>query len=258
MDNISFLDDKVDNARKHYLRFVRKCQDSVFEWRLTPNSEPSPFALIFGIFCLHLVGETDEILSQRYEIAEQLKKNLQYYKQQRKSVTAVCEDKPFLQLLTFTLSCLWVLGLLRKDPLESLVVPCLPRDISLELHRVGALQGQPQSGNFAMFMAILLIHARDYLGIDTQNQIDTWVDLHLSLMNEYGFWGDSPGMSHWQFQNGYHQYEILEYLGVNNPKSSAAAEAVASLVDKEGHFAPYPGGGGCFDYDAVSILISSD
>ena len=64
-------------------------------------------------------------------------------------------------------------------------------------------------------------------------------------------------MFHWQFQNGYHQYEILEYLGVNNPKSSAAAEAVASLADKEGHFAHYPGGGGCFDYDAVSILTSA-
>jgi hypothetical protein len=29
---------------------------------------------------------------------------------------------------------------------------------------------------------------------------------------------------------------------------------VRSLADENGHFAPYPGGGGCYDYDAVFML----
>jgi hypothetical protein len=65
-------------------------------------------------------------------------------------------------------------------------------------------------------------------------------------------------MSHLQFQNGYHQYEILEYLGEHGDYWEQAADAVASLADEEGHFAPYPGGGGCYDYDAVFLLTASE
>jgi hypothetical protein len=63
-------------------------------------------------------------------------------------------------------------------------------------------------------------------------------------------------MTHLQFQNGYHQYEILEYLHVDNPKLPAARQAVATLADSSGHFAPYPGGSGCYDYDAVFVLTA--
>jgi hypothetical protein len=35
-----------------------------------------------------------------------------------------------------------------------------------------------------------------------------------------------------------------------------AADAVASLADSRSRFAPYPGGGGCYDYDAVAIITS--
>ena len=29
------------------------------------------------------------------------------------------------------------------------------------------------------------------------------------------------------------------------------------MADKDGHFAPYPGGGGCYDYDAIYILTGA-
>jgi hypothetical protein len=63
-------------------------------------------------------------------------------------------------------------------------------------------------------------------------------------------------MSHLQFQNGYHQYEIFDYIGIPAPWC-LAAQSVASIADFEGRFAPYPGGGGCFDYDAVFFLTSN-
>jgi hypothetical protein len=75
-------------------------------------------------------------------------------------------------------------------------------------------------------------------------------------MNSFGFWGRERGMTHLQFQNGYHQYEIFEYLRVSNPKLPAAKQAVAALTDSSGQFAPYPGGSGCFDYDAVFVLTA--
>ncbi len=57
------------------------------------------------------------------------------------------------------------------------------------------------------------------------------------------------------FQNGYHQWEILKYLGKIPKEIDIAAYTVSTLQDKQGHFAPYPGGGGCYDYDAVFILL---
>ena len=98
---------------------------------------------------------------------------------------------------------------------------------------------------------------RDYLGQDTQRAIDTWVSLHLEEMNRFGFWGDVRSMSHLQFQNGYHQYEMLEYLKVAGTPWEKLSPWVAGLSDEEGHFAPWPGGGACFDYDAVFLLTGS-
>ena len=100
----------------------------------------------------------------------------------------------------------------------------------------------------------MCIRERDLLGLDTQSLIDAWVDAHLRFMNRLGFWGNEVRMTHLQFQNGYHQHEVLEHLGVDNPRREQTLAAVRDLADSEGHFAPYPGGGGCYDYDAVFML----
>jgi hypothetical protein len=76
-------------------------------------------------------------------------------------------------------------------------------------------------------------------------------------MNRFGFWGESNTMSHLQFQNGYHQYEMMDYLNTENVPWDVAANCVAALADKEGHFAPYIGGGGCYDYDAIYIITGA-
>ncbi|MDD5450312.1 MAG: hypothetical protein PHT49_00195 [Desulfovibrionales bacterium] len=233
---------------------MRSCRTGDGQVRLTPRSEVTPFALCFAIFGYWLLKESVELERHGEYFAEQLRRNLFDYKREREPSNSISNDKPFLQLLAFTLSGLYLLGRLQEDPLEELIVPLLPDDIAEDLKRTGALRGIPQSGNMAMFMAILLIHARDYLGIDTGARIEEWVELHLKAMNARGFWGNSPGMTYLEFQNGYHQYEILEYLNVENPKSEQATACVEHLADREGHFGPYPGGGGCYDYDAVSIL----
>jgi hypothetical protein len=166
-------------------------------------------------------------------------------------------DKAYLQLLTFSLSAMAILNRLDRDPLADHVLPLLSTDIGADLGLAGALHGIARSGNQAMFMAILLIHARDRLGVDDGGRIARWLELHLEAMNRFGFWGATSSISHLQFQNGYHQYEIFQYLHADVPLWDKAADQVALLGDVEGHFAPYPGGGGCYDYDAVFLITGA-
>jgi hypothetical protein len=244
----------VKTACKYYFDFLCACEARNGEYRLTKNSDTTPFAFCFAIFGYHLLKH-DKILAEKADaFEEKLRSNLAIYIKKRESTSELAYDKPFLQLLTFTLSALKILGRLEKDPMEILIKKLIPRDIASDLLKIGALNGIGQSGNLAMFKSILLIHCRDYLAIDTQSQIDTWVELHLKSMNRFGFWGKDPQITHSQFQNGYHQYEIFHYLGIYNPLENIACIHILSLADTEGHFAPYPGGSVCYDYDAVSIL----
>ena len=162
--------------------------------------------------------------------------------------------KPYRQLLAFSLSALAVLPGASPRMLDELVAEQFSGYGIHDLESQGCLDGRAGSGNQAMFLAIFLLHGRDYLGLDTQSMIDEWIHVHLRRMNYFGFWGSDAGMTHLQFQNGYHQHEILEYLGVENPRREQTLAAVRGLADGEGHFAPYPGGGGCYDYDAVFML----
>ena len=63
-------------------------------------------------------------------------------------------------------------------------------------------------------------------------------------------------MDYKQFQNGYHQYEIFEYLKMDKIPWNLAAKRTLLMSDNYGHFAPWPGGGACYDYDAIFMLTS--
>ena len=69
----------------------------------------------------------------------------------------------------------------------------------------------------------------------------------------FWFWG-TGNMKTLMFQNGYHQYEILHYLRAKIDSKYCPAVHVAKLSSPDGHFAPYPGGGGCYDYDAIYMI----
>jgi hypothetical protein len=163
-----------------------------------------------------------------------LREDVRSYLGHRRAAEIIA-DKPLMQALTFTLSALAALGRLDEDPLEDLIRPMLPLDVRAVLERIGALRGRPQSGNLAMGLAVVLIHARQFLGVDTTAELDTWVERHVT-----------------------HQYEIFEFLRVDNPKLPAAKQAVLTLADSAGHFAPYPGGNSCYDYDAVFVMTAGD
>jgi len=243
------VDTAIDIARSSYRELIARCCAGDKGFCLTPKAEPSPYAMCFAVFGLHLLRDEAALRSLGESAARELIRSLRTDAKRH-----MAYGKPYRQLLAFTLSALSLLGILEEDPLADLVHEQVGDDVDVSLRRSGALDGRPQSGNSAMFTAVFLVHAQHYLGMETQDALDRWVTLHLQRMNRFGFWGSDKGMTHLAFQNGYHQYEIFEYLGICSPKQDEAIAAVLSLADHEGHFAPYPGGGGCYDYDAVFIL----
>lgn len=236
--------------RERLFDFVDRCAVGSEEFRLTPRSDTSPYARCFAIYVLHLLRHPS-----LFDRAEGLVKAVvRDIRQLRQAAGHDIRSKPYRQLLTFSLSALAILPGASPAMLNDLVAEQIESDIERQLAILGCLDGKAGSGNQAMFLAIFLIHARNFIGMNTQVRIDQWVDLHLRHMNCFGFWGNAEGMTHLQFQNGYHQYEILEYLNISNSNTSNMLRAVCSMADREGHFAPYPGGGGCYDYDAVFLL----
>ena len=247
---MSDLDTALGRSRRAFVEFAASCRVDASSYRLTPAAESSAYARCFGVFCRHLAREPFAP-DERSALAAAIRDAVRAFRRQNGTAP---RGKPLRQLLAFSLSALAALDALADDPLEDLTVEQIPENIRADLDEVGALQGRPGSGNHAMFTAISLLHARDYLGRDTADRIHDWVTLHLAHMNRFGFWGSDAGMTHLQFQNGYHQYEILEFLGVASPRQREMIRAVHGLADAQGHFAPYPGGGGCYDYDAVFLL----
>lgn len=246
---------ELNNIKLKYFEYINSLE---FKggFRLTSNSEINPFSLCFAIFGLNLLKKNLTIEKNKKDWNETLRNNLLIVKKKRQKLD-LRKDKYFLQLLTFTLSSLKILGTLESDPLKNLISDLIVKDVRKELDDLNVFEGSPQSGNFAMFMAIILIYSKDYLSLNTNSKINQWLDLHLSKMNKFGFWGDNSTISYLQFQNGYHQYQIFEYLNVESNIWINPSNAVNLLIDNDGHFAPYPGGGGCYDYDAIFFLTNN-
>ena len=237
-------------VRERLATFVGACDADPSAYRLTPLAEATPFARCFAVFLLQLLRDPAlSVMAEPLSLA--IVRDL---KAARSRPDVDIRAKAFRQLLAFSLSALAVLPGASPCLLDELVVEQLSDRGVEDLESLGCLDGRAGSGNQAMFIAIFLLHGRDLLGLDTQSLIDAWVDAHLRFMNRLGFWGNEVRMTHLQFQNGYHQHEVLEHLGVDNPRREQTLAAVRDLADSEGHFAPYPGGGGCYDYDAVFML----
>lgn len=239
---------RFDFSRGRASQFLDACHVDNDIFRLAPQAEPTAYARCFAVFLLKLLRRVPD---NPLRLARSLVEDMHALRERSNVDT---KSKSYRQLLAFSLSANAALGVLGDECYADLVAEQIPLDVERELNEFGCLTGKAGSGNQAMFLAIFLIHGRDSLGLDTQSHIDDWVNLHINHMNRFGFWGSDRGITHLQFQNGYHQHEIFDYLEVENPRLEEMIAAVRSLADIRGHFAPYPGGGGCYDYDAVFLL----
>ena len=247
-----------EDLKESYLSFINSCRVNDFEFSLTKNSDISPYALCFAIFGYNLILNKDLPDKNKYYWSQIIKNNLNdKLLLCKKNNIVILFNKPYLQLLTFSISALRILGTIDSIDLEENIPLLENRNMNQLLDNIGALEGNPGSGNFAMFYFILYFYLTKNLKYELQSQLDSWVDLHLKKINKYGFWGREKSMSHLQFQNGYHQYEIFSFLNIANNHFEKAAASVAELSDRFGHFAPYIGGGGCYDYDAIFLISSA-
>ena len=244
--------------KENTINFVKSCELKIGKYKLNKYSNISEFGLPFAIFIYHLFGESKHLIKFKEIYSEILVKNIQTtYKSRSSQISEIYYDKYYLQLLCFTLSALKVLGTINNNPLESYTED-LYKNIGTHtyLNNIEALKGKPGSGNFAMFYAINQIHRKLYLNKNSDSNINMWVELHEKNMNKNGLWSNKRSCPYIQFQNGYHQYEILNFLDRGGNYWDNSARLVLSLQDSNGQFAPYPGGGGCYDYDAIYFLTS--
>ena len=247
---------KFEEIQQSYNHFIDSCYQPEEGYRLSLNSEVTPYALCFAIFGKHLVGQIASISKEIELFDELLRSNLSVYKDNCISNNKnIATDKGYLQLLCFTLSALSIIETLNNNSLETHVIPLVRKEnVCGILQKPEIYSGKAGTGNLAMFYAILLIYSKEYLNEEVDELIDIWIEKHLNSMNNNGFWGLSNRNLYLQFQNGYHQYEIFEYLGIKNQNQNMTSNFINSLADNIGHFAPYPGGGGCYDYDAIFLL----
>lgn len=247
----------IDHARKQYLSYLEQSESEPGYFHFTLRiQESSLFTLCFGIFGHRLLRNNKKLLESKDLYLELLKRQLfQYWEERKKIQPNLLMDKPFLQALCFSFTAIDILDGWESTDLSEIVAPLVPTDVCSLLDEKGASRGGHGSGNFAMFYAILLMFAEKHLGQSTQSELERWIDYHLRSMNRFGFWGDENSNPYILFQNGYHQYEIFKYLKTPLPQLSETKKFVSELSDFEGRFAPWPGGGGCFDFDAIFLLL---
>lgn len=246
----------IENNIKKADQFINKLETSK-GFKLFERSEVSPYARCFVIFTKYLTKQFVWLENRKLQLIHDLNFDLYvFYNNKIKSNVDWKNDKPFLQLFCFTLSSLNILDAKLSDRNLEILKKILDIEIKKILEDNNVDKGDAGSGNHSMFFAIFNIYANDFLKLDRIKHIQEWLDFNTNSINSNGFWGQDSQMNYLQFQNGYHQYEIFEYLKIEKPSWNIAAKKILMMADKLGHFAPWPGGGACYDYDAIFMLTS--
>lgn len=247
---------KIKNTINQASQFIDRLETSN-GFKLFERSGVSSYARCFSIFIKSLLREFDWLKKNNKRLTEDLNIDLfEIYQDKINKGIDWRYDKSFLQLFCFTLSCLNILESKLSTKNFEIFDKILDINVLTSLKKKGVDQGLGQSGNYSMFVATFNIYANDFLKIDRSKEIQDWINFNIDKINNNGFWGKTVNMDYLQFQNGYHQYEIFEYLKISNVPWKTAAKSTLLMADKYGHFAPYPGGGGCYDYDAIFLLTS--
>lgn len=235
-----------------YINFIMTCKVDDCSFSLTKDGDRSAYATCFAIFGMNTTGVDILKHINKEKLALYLKDSLEEQKKRHGIYS-----KQFLQLLCFVFSVFELLSISVADLLGEYIHQFVSNiDLEHFLDSNGVNVGRPSSGNFAMFAAIIS-HMSNKYGIVENDNIDKWFTYHDNKINKFGFWCNPSKETYTQFQNGYHQYEIYDYFGKEIKNLDEAANLVLTLQDRDGHFAPIPGGGGCYDYDAFSILMTA-
>ena len=242
------MDYNIENFKNSISNYITKHIDNNNNVSLTKLSSSSPFALCFAIHTLFLVKNIKILKEKENEWINLLENNL---------ITASkygIYSKSFQQLLTLTISSFIILNNPKNEVVINFSKKLIPKNMNTYLNQIGVHKGLPGSGNMSMFVAIFCIYNQKYYNIDCQNEINSWLLFHKNNLNSYGLWGNVKNFQYSLFQNGYHQYEIFNYLNYSDIPILQIKNNVLKLQDNYGHFSSIPGGTGCHDYDAIFFL----
>jgi|APSaa5957512535_1039671.scaffolds.fasta_scaffold29059_1 hypothetical protein len=244
------------------LNWVLKMQIGPTRFKMSENSDGTIFTSCFALFLFDLFGVVDTWTERErdlwvdYLCSYQDKKSGYFIPD---SFDGDLNTKPVQQLTCFCLSALNILGTTPKYRFSFLKQWPRPEDVCNYLRETGCFSGRPTTGNMGMFLAIFLTYEYEKYKDETAlDRLRLWFCEHEKTQNKStGFWGNSLRNRYYAgFQNAFHQYVVYNYWNRPVPCYMEIVDNVLSIQDFDGHFAPIPGGGGCWDYDAADILIN--
>ena len=183
------------------------------------------------------------------ELCDKIDKKLKDF-ESKNCFNKLKKSKEFLQLLCFYLSYRNFFGFFKYS--SDFTLKLLEIGTISYLDEMGCGKGNPGSGNFAMFYAIIVFNeTRD----SNDFRIIKWFNYMDNNINSDGFWGNKHIT--YALQNGYHQYEIYNFFK-KVPPVNININKILNSQDSLGHFGPFAGGGGCFDFDTVDLIYKID
>lgn len=231
-------------------------------YRFSTNTDATIFCTCFALFVLDLFGQikkfsTEEKQSWISYIQSFQNKEFGYFEPE--TYYHNDRERNRYQLTCFCLSALKILNAKPKFSLKFMEQWRTVDDVRKYLYERSCHKGRGGSGNKAMFLAILLTYEYERtLDSGILAMLQVWFSFHDEHQNRKGFWGSSLGSCYLPgLQNGLHQFIIYFYHKMEVPKLNRIVDVALMCQDRQGFFAPTPGGEACYDYDAIHILVNA-
>ena len=230
------------------------------EYKMNETADATIFTTCFALFILDLFREVDKFTDEQ---KRQWISYIQSYQDEKDGYFKLQEsfhvdqERSWHQLTCFCLSSLGILGSEPCFPLRFIERWQTPDDVRDYLFQQGCHEGRHTSGNKAMFLGIFLTYEYERTGQENyHSNIDAWFDFHDKHQNSFGFWGNDRQSRYIHgLQNGLHQFVVYFYWKRPLQRLERIVDVAILTQDRDGFFAPTPGGEGCHDYDAIHTLV---
>jgi len=160
------------------------------------------------------------------------------------------------QLASFAVSALAALGRAPAHHLRFLEPLRAPDAVREYLNGLAWARNPWNSGNRALFLGALLSDSGKPPAVGGGTAaLGAWFEWHDRHARPSGFWGEGH-RSDWYVGMGgaAHQYLVYHFHGREPPHLRAAVDRVLRMQYPDGRFWPVPGGGSCYELDALEIL----
>lgn len=238
--------------------------DSACEYRLHAQAEGTVFSSCFALFFKCLVGETG---AWNERTRNQWIDYLRGFQDEHTGLfrdpaaagraTDAAHDADHLdrQLTGFCISALRALGAVPRYPIAA-VEPWF--DPAYMRHWLDNLNWRraSNSGNKAMFIAIMLIAEMERDSAAAGAGLDAWFEWHDTHADPAtGYWGSAPAINYFVGMTGYvHQFLIYNYKSRRTMYPERVIDRTLHLQQADSLFSPTLGGAGCDDFDALHVL----